>query len=139
MTPEQKELVKSTWKQVLPIQAEAARLFYGHLFETYPEVKPYFKRSDMQVQGKSLMKMINTAVNALDNLEPLIEPISQLGRSHVKYGVKEEDYDKVAHSLLWTLEEGLGQKVFTTEARQAWTDTYMLLAGVMKEATYENA
>ena len=43
MTPEQKQLVKDSWAKVLPIKETAAELFYGRLFETYPEVKPYFK------------------------------------------------------------------------------------------------
>jgi len=32
MTPEQIELVQSSWKQVIPIRDTAAELFYGRLF-----------------------------------------------------------------------------------------------------------
>jgi hemoglobin-like flavoprotein len=39
----------------------------------------------------------------------------------------------VASALLWTLEQGLGED-FTPEVKTAWTETYMLLAGVMKDA-----
>jgi hemoglobin-like flavoprotein len=34
---------------------------------------------------------------------------------------------------LWTMEQGLGDD-FTPEVKSAWTETYILLDGVMKEA-----
>ncbi len=42
MTPEQVELVKSTWKMVLPIADTAADLFYGRLFELDPKARTLF-------------------------------------------------------------------------------------------------
>ncbi len=131
MTPDQKALVKSSWEQVKPISEQAAALFYGRLFEVYPEVKPMFK-SDMTEQGRKLMAMINTAVNALDNLDPMLGAIRQMGARHVGYGVRDSDYDKVADALLWTLEQGLQDK-FTPEVKAAWTEVYGALSGVMKE------
>ena len=50
MTPEQKELVKSSWLKVAPIADTAAELFYGKLFELDPAVKSLFK-GNMQQQG----------------------------------------------------------------------------------------
>lgn len=133
MTPEQKELVQQSWAKVMPIKETAADLFYNRLFEQYPEVKPYFK-GDMKEQGKKLMMMINTAVAGLDNIEALIEPVKALGKKHVDYGVKAEDYDKVGASLLWTLEQGLKDD-FTPEVKDAWAVTYTTLAGVMIEGS----
>jgi len=130
MTPEQKKLVSESWAKVLPIQETAAELFYARLFEVYPEVKPYFK-GDMKEQGKKLMAMLTTAVNGLDHLDTLIQPLTNMGARHVEYGVKNEDYDKVADALLWTLEHGLGED-FTLEVRQAWIITYTKVADVMK-------
>ncbi len=131
MTPEQKSLVKDSWKKVMPISETAAEMFYNRLFETYPEVKPYFK-GDMKEQGKKLMQMITLAVNGLDNLEPLLEPIKELGHKHLDYGVKAEDYTKVGAALLWTLEQGL-QGDFTPEVEEAWTATYGAVADVMMQ------
>jgi len=131
MTPEQKRLVKDSWAKVLPIKETAAELFYGRLFETYPEVKPLFK-GDMKEQGRKLMAMLNTAVNSLDNIEALIGPLKHSGKAHAGYGVKAEDYDKVGASFLWTLEKGLGD-AFTPEVKDAWTVVYTTVAGVMIE------
>ena len=132
MTPRQKQLVKDSWAKVLPIKETAAELFYGRLFETYPEVKPYFKNGDMKEQGRKLMAMVNTAVNGLDNLDALIEPLRRSGKAHKGYGVKAEDYDKVADAFLWTLERELGE-AFTDEVKQAWVVTYTTVASVMIE------
>ncbi len=137
MTPEEINQVKSSWAKVAPIADQAAALFYGRLFEAYPEVRSYFK-GDMDEQGRKLMAMIGMAVNSLDNLEPLLPAIRESGRRHAIYGVKEEDYDKVAGALLWTLEQGLGD-AFTDKVKGAWVKTYTVVAGVMKEGALELA
>ncbi|WP_455235192.1 globin family protein [Thiogranum longum] len=137
MTPEQALLVKNSWAKVLPISDKAAELFYGKLFELDPQLKPLFK-GDMTEQGKKLMKMINTAVNALDRLEAIVPAVQQLGVRHVGYGVKDKDYDTVGAALLWTLEQGLGD-AFTSDVKDAWATVYGVLAGTMKSEAAEAA
>jgi hemoglobin-like flavoprotein len=137
MTPESIKLVKTTWAQVVPIKEKAAELFYGKLFELDPGLKPLFK-GDMPEQGKKLMMTINTVVNALDKIEPLVPVVQDLGRRHVKYGVKDKHYDTVAAALLWTLGAGLGD-AYTPAVNAAWTEAYTLLATVMKTAAAEVA
>lgn len=39
MTPGQIVLVQSPWKKMVPISNDAAKLFYGRLFETAPAVR----------------------------------------------------------------------------------------------------
>lgn len=135
MTPEQKALVRDSWARILPIQETAAKLFYDRLFEVYPEVKPYFK-GDMTGQGRKLMAMLNTAVNGLDNLAPLIKPLQQSGARHAGYGVKDEDYDKVADAFLWTLEQGLGDAC-SDDVRDAWIAAFTIVADTMKAGASE--
>lgn len=134
MTPEQIELVKSSWEQVKPISEQAAELFYGRLFDLDENLEPLFK-GDMKEQGRKLMTMITMAVNGLTSLETIVPAVQELGRRHVDYGVKGEDYDVVGEALLWTLGQGLGD-AFTDETKAAWTETYGLLAATMKEAAY---
>jgi hemoglobin-like flavoprotein len=137
MTPIQIELVKSSWAKVAPIADDAAALFYGRLFELDPELKSLFK-SDMKEQGRKLMAMLNTAVNSLDKVETIVPAVQDMGRRHVDYGVKDEDYDTVGAALLWTLEQGLGEG-FTEEVKAAWVDTYTLVATTMKAAAAQAA
>jgi hemoglobin-like flavoprotein len=135
VTPQQVELVKKTWVMVVPISDKAAELFYGRLFELEPEYKSMFK-GDMMDQGKKLMKTINIAVESLDDVEPLIPTLKQMGADHAGYGVKERDYNVVGAALLWTLEKGLGD-AFTDEVKNAWGAVYEVLASVMKAGAAE--
>ncbi|MEJ2061050.1 MAG: globin family protein [Gammaproteobacteria bacterium] len=135
MTPEQINQVKASWDAVLPIQDKAAALFYEKLFELDPALRPLFK-GDMEEQGRKLMSMITTAVNALNRLDDVVPAVQALGRRHADYGVKDQDYDTVASALLWTLDVGLGD-AFTDEVEASWVAVYGLLAGTMKQAAAE--
>jgi hemoglobin-like flavoprotein len=137
MTPQQIELVKKTWVMVVPIADTAAELFYGRLFELEPSYRAMFKH-DMTEQGKKLMKTINIAVEALDDVEPLIPVLKQMGADHAGYGVIDRDYNIVGAALLWTLEKGLGE-VFTDEVKNAWAAVYEVLANTMKAGAAEAA
>jgi hemoglobin-like flavoprotein len=132
MTPQQVQLVQTTWEQVVPISEQAAALFYSRLFELDPALKPLFK-ADITEQGKKLMTMINVAVRGLNDLNKLVPAVQELGRRHVGYGVAEKHYDTVGAALLWTLEKGLGA-AYTPEVQEAWTTTYTILATTMKDA-----
>ena len=132
MTNEDVRFVRESWAQVQPISAQAAELFYSRLFAVAPQLKRLFK-GDMQAQGQRLMRMIDTAVGELENVDDLIPVLEDLGRRHAGYGVREADYDTVAGALLWTLEMGLGD-AFTDDIKDAWTRTYALLAETMKSA-----
>ena len=79
LTPEQKQLVRSTWALVKPIQEDAARLFYGRLFEIDPSTKPLFASTDMAKQGKKLVQMINVAVAELERLDAIRSALKDLG------------------------------------------------------------
>jgi hemoglobin-like flavoprotein len=136
ITEEQKQLVKDSWAKLIPIQERAAELFYDRLFAMHPEVKAYFS-GDMQVQGRKLMAMLNTAVAGLDHMDQMIGPLKASGTVHAGYGVKEEDYDKVADAFLWTLGQGLGE-TYTPEIEAAWIATYNVVAGVMKSGAAES-
>ena len=135
MTPQQIELVKKTWVMVVPISDKAAELFYGRLFELEPSYRAMFKH-DMTEQGKKLMKTINIAVEALDDVEPLVPTLKQMGADHAGYGVVDRDYNVVGAALLWTLEQGLGE-AFTDEVKNAWAAVYEVLADTMKAGAAE--
>ena len=132
MTPEQIELVQTSFTQVLPLADTAAALFYARLFELDPALRPMF-RGDMHEQGRKLMTMLKMVVNGLTRLEALVPAIEALGRRHIGYGVRDEHYAVVGAALLWTLGQGLGES-FTPETEAAWSAAYTILATVMQEA-----
>ena len=136
MNADQIEIVQKTFEKVCSISETAAELFYKRLFELNPSFKSLFK-GDMKKQGRMLMQMLDFAVKGIDDPDTILPTIQDLGKRHVGYGVKEEYYTTVGEALLWTLEQGLGAD-FTPEAKEAWTEAYKLLSGVMINAAREN-
>jgi hemoglobin-like flavoprotein len=135
MTPEQIDLVQSSFKKVVPIADTAADIFYDRLFETAPDTRKLFPEV-MTDQKKKLMTMIGVAVNGLRDLDAIVPAVKELGARHQGYNVTPAHYDVVGSALLYTLGKGLGDE-FTPETKAAWTETYGLLAGVMIEAQQE--
>jgi hemoglobin-like flavoprotein len=135
MTPEQVTLVQDSFAKVRPIADTAADLFYGRLFEIAPAVRPMFPE-DMREQKKKLMAMLSLAVTNLHKPETVVPALQTLGRQHVAFGTQAAHYEPVGAALLWTLEQGLGPD-FTPAVREAWVETYGLVAGVMKSAAAE--
>jgi hemoglobin-like flavoprotein len=138
MSPEQKNLVKSTWSHVVPIADVAATMFYDRLFEIDASTRPLFKSTDMVEQRRKLVQALATVVNGLDDLAPLVPVLETLGKNHVRYGVTDKHYDSVGAALLWTLEQGL-KDAWTPAAKAAWTAAYGAVAGVMLGAAHQAA
>ena len=138
MSPEQKTLVKKTWRQVAPTADDAACLFYDRLFATDATARPLFKSADLAEQRRKLVQAMTMVVQGLDHVEALVPTLADLGRRHARYGVTNAHYDSVGAALLWTLEQGLGA-AWTPQVRAAWHDAYSLLAGVMCAGAADHA
>ena len=129
MTPQQIDLVQSSFKKVVPIAGTAADLFYDRLFEIAPEVRSMFPQ-DLSEQKKKLMA--HARHRRRQPAQARDDPSGGEGprQRHKGYGVTAAHYAPVGAALLWTLEKGLGPD-FTPEVKAAWTETYTALAGVM--------
>jgi hemoglobin-like flavoprotein len=133
MSPEQKNLVKTTWAMVVPIADTAAGLFYDRLFAIDMTTRSMFATSNMPEQRRKLMQALGYVISGLDRTEQLLPTIQSLGRGHVRYGVTDRHYDSVGAALLWTLEQGL-KDAWTPAVKDAWVAAYTLVAGTMKDA-----
>jgi nitric oxide dioxygenase len=134
MTPQQIDLVQSSFAKVAPIADTAAAIFYARLFEIAPRAKPLF-HGDMAEQGRKLMMTLGVVVNGLKNLDAIVPVAQALAVKHVGYGVQAVDYAPVGEALLWTLQRGLGE-AYTAEVAAAWETAYATLSGVMIAAAY---
>lgn len=133
MSPETRDILKTSWAMVAPISDVAAGLFYERLFTLDASLRPMFAGADMKEQRRKLMQAIAAVVNGVDNLEALVPTLQQLGRNHARYGVIDRHYDTVAAALLWTLKQGL-KEAWTAAAQTAWTEAYTTVATVMRNA-----
>lgn len=125
-------LVRESFDLVTPIAPQSAALFYANLFEADPPLRALFK-GDLAVQGHSLMQMLETVVNLLDQPDVLMPALRDLGHRHAGYGVQSQHYDTVGAALLKTLRQGLGV-AWGPDVEAAWAEVYGVLAGTMKEA-----
>ena len=130
MTPEQKQVIRTSFEQVKRITDVAATLFYGRLFDLDPSLERLFK-GDLHTQGRMLFQVMTVVVDGLDDLDELAPSVQALGKRHAGYGVEDHHYKTVGAALLWTLERGLGS-AFTAEVKTAWNALYQLLAQTMK-------
>ena len=135
MNPSTIDNVQRTFNIIAPIADDAAALFYSKLFELDPSLRSMFK-SDMADQRKKLMQILGVAVSSLNNLEAIVPAVQDLGRRHVKYGVRPQHYNTVAEAILWMLAQTLGQ-AFTPAIKQSWTEVYTVLADTMIAAANE--
>ena len=136
MTPQQKSLIRSSWRAVEPIADEAAALFYDRLFELDPNLRPLFRNSDMSSQRTKLVTALGAVVAGLDRLDRVIPALEDLGRRHAGYGVEDRHYETVGSALLWTLEQGLGE-VWGADLEDAWSTAYATVSSVMRDAMRE--
>jgi nitric oxide dioxygenase len=134
MTPEQMQIIRLSFAQVMQKKAETGKLFYERLFSIAPDTRAMFK-SDVDAQARKLMDSLALAIASLRDSANLHDLLSKLGQRHVIYGVRDEHYDKVGEALLWTLEKGLGS-AFTPQARTAWTELYATVAEAMRASAH---
>jgi methyl-accepting chemotaxis protein len=130
LTVEQTYRLRKTFALVERQSHVAALVFYQHLFELDPALRPLFK-NDIEVQAGKLMDMLAAALSLLERPDDLVNVLEKLGAAHVGYGVRTEHYDTVGAALLKMLETVLGGE-FTGEARQAWATLYQTIAETMR-------
>ena len=85
ITPEDIQIVKSTWGKAITDRDKVGSLFYGKLFELAPSVKPLFT-SDPTEQSRKLTSMITVVVTKLDKLDEILPEVKSLAIRHNKYG-----------------------------------------------------
>ena len=121
MNPQAERLIRESWTQLVPIRAQAAQLFYDRLFAIDPSSKLLFDGKPMHVQHEKFLQTVDTLVQMLDYPPQIIEDLQALSKRHVGYGVVLDHYEPVGQSLLWALEQGLGDH-WTPDVQRAWTE-----------------
>jgi nitric oxide dioxygenase len=89
-------------------------------------------------QQMSTMSTLGLAIGSLNDLDQIIPAVRALGKRHAGYGVQYEHFAVVGEAFLWTFEQAFGPAC-TPDLKSAWTEAYLLLAGVMQEAMRELA
>jgi hemoglobin-like flavoprotein len=132
MTPEQIDLIRSTFDALWSVRRKLAERFYGRFFELAPDTRRLFP-DDMERQQLKLMDTIAAIVGTLDQREICQSIISHTGRKHADFGVQASHFIAFGEALIWGLQQQFGP-AFTPEMQQAWIMLYDAIQEEMMRA-----
>ncbi|XP_078345231.1 neuroglobin-like [Oculina patagonica] len=137
-----KNTLKESWKLVEPVKTEAGKALFIRLFETHPNIQdtfPTFKgvsldelmnSRSLYLHAKRVMAAVESTISALDDAEVLVESLTNLGRRHQPWSVREEHFKVVGEALLWTLQDMLASEC-TSQVTQAWKELFNFITKTM--------
>jgi NAD(P)H-flavin reductase/hemoglobin-like flavoprotein len=129
--------IRDTFAHVANAGDEGVAYFYAWLFLRRPELRELFPPA-MDEQRDRLFRALGRIVESLSTPDEMARYLSQLGRDHRKYGITPDMYDAVGEALIATL-RAFAQSAFTSEAEEAWTQTFAAAAALMIRAAEEDA
>lgn len=135
MTPEQKALVKSTWRSVSLFSDRAADIFYDKLFELDGSLRVIFK-NDLGEQKRKLIQSLGFVVSNLNSPATLLPVMQHFGRRHTIYGAQPTLVASASEAFLFMLKQGLGSQ-FTSEVQGAWSALLQYLLNIILDAARE--
>jgi hemoglobin-like flavoprotein len=124
------ELVRLSFERIERGSALFADLFHRRLFLIAPALER-LADVDVERRDRALFATLREIVTGLDRLDLLLPSLASTARGLGQQGVTAADYDATGAALEWTLQQVLAHAPGVVVA---WTDTYELLAGVMKRA-----
>ncbi|XP_046567770.1 neuroglobin-like [Haliotis rubra] len=151
LSSKEKNDIRESWAEFNEgnVLDNIAHLYYK-LFGDHPEAKQLFKFSkdkdlsneemlkNKQFRGhlESLVAVLGSAVNELDDLTEVGKDLQHLGGKHYNYGITMKQYSHVGQSLLYALQTKL-QGNFTPDRKKAWVALYAVVEVAMKSGMEE--
>lgn len=125
--------IRESWEFASRRREHVAQQMYARLLWTDESAAVLFTHTNMEQQTALLTHMLDSAIANLDALDEIADPVRELGRRHVSYGIDPEHYATVGSSLLWALEHTLGPQRWTEPVETAWHTVYAILMNLMLE------
>src|SRR6202167_1607288 len=120
-----------------PAADAAMTYFYAQLFAIDSEIGAMFPAS-MDVQRKRLFQALARITAGQDHPDTLTGYLTELGRAHRKFGVRERHYEIFRRALLATLHRFAAQR-WTEAAQHAWETAFDHAATIMMDAARSDA
>jgi hemoglobin-like flavoprotein len=135
MTPEQLQLVRSSYAALGDDAPAMAVDFYARLFAADPSAEALFTDGPevMSVKFADELAAIVEAISSFDTFAPRVR---ELAARHVGYGVQPRHYRAVGEALIGALAAHLAP-VWDDALEAAWRRAYNLVAEVMMAAAAE--
>ena len=133
MTPEQLSAICNSFDKALSMSPDLGSRFYLQLASDHPETKEIFDSISMEAQHTRFISMLRIILIRMNDGLPVASLLQELGKQHVRFGVKEEDFEKFGTTLMKVLRELLG-KEFDGHMCDAWVVVYEEITRIMKSA-----
>jgi hemoglobin-like flavoprotein len=130
-------LIQASFRRVLTVADLAVELFSRRLYLLDPALWHILGAGERR-QQQALVRMLARAVEELDRFEQLAGTLEAVARRGVGEGVQEAHLDTIAETLLWTLQQVLGD-AYLPGVEAAWRTACALLVGRMKGAAIAQA
>jgi hemoglobin-like flavoprotein len=129
MTPEQLELVRSSYASLGDAAPAMARDFYRRLFAADPSTEALFSDGP-DVMAVKFAAELDAIVQAISDYDAFAPRVQDLAARHVGYGVRTEHYHSVGDALIGALAAHLAQR-WDPALDAAWRRAYNLVAEMM--------
>lgn len=117
LTVDQIRLVTESYELIRLSPRPYSEIFYYHLLLDHPFARALFP-DDMAHQVAVFSRTIDALVANINDIQTISPFLSDLGKKHVKYGVKAYQYEEVGTVLIDTF-AGISGESFTPATRQA--------------------
>ena len=116
-------------------EKEFGKVLIDKFVELQPRSKAFYKGEDM------MNKHADGVVHLLDSILQMLGPdvefiqeiLSQVGTRHAKMGVNVTFFPFLGQSLLWALEQAIGDNM-TSEHKEAWDEVYDAISSEIVKA-----
>jgi len=129
MTPEQIELVRSSYGSLGAEAPAMATEFYRRLFAADPSAELLFT-SGPDIMSEKFAAELDAIVQAIVSFEAFAARVNDLASRHAAYGVQTRHYRAVGEALLGALAAHLGP-AWDPATEAAWRRAYNLVAEIM--------
>lgn len=134
MRPDQAETIQASYPQVAEVDIVFIESLMSHISESDAELAELVQLEKGQL-GVLILETVGNIVERLHAPDDIAEYIAGLGEILFDHGIKDEHYAIFAEALLKGLEDSLKDDL-TPEIREAWSDGWMMLSGIMREAAF---
>lgn len=132
MTPEQVDLIRTSFDAMWPIRRDLADLCYNRFVELAPDARSLFG-GDAEKQRMKMLDMIIALVASLDERPMFQSLITLSGHKHARLGVQPSHFVAMGEALMWSFERRFGA-FFTPELRDSWRTLYATAQNEMLRA-----
>ncbi|SOD94729.1 nitric oxide synthase oxygenase [Spirosoma fluviale] len=131
LTPDMIRLMRQVGDQLSADARVIGTDFYHALFQTHPDIIPYFNRTDIDSLTEHLMQAVGFLVRSLASGVDITKELRELSQIHTNFSVPPDAYPKLVEPLLTVMRKHVPG--FSTEQEHAWVILLNRVTNVLRQ------